>query len=259
LTSGTFISGFVIPASGFIDRSGLFIKVCCIFKKNLFIMKRLTTAASGIFFLLVVAACNDSGTKVEAANTPAGDSSEKTNIAAEPPASTPVDSATMMKNWQAYMTPGEPHKTMTKFNGTWNTEVTSWMAPGAPPEKSKGTAVQKTILNGLYQTGTYKGTIMNMPFEGMSTLAYDNHKKVFESTWIDNMGSGIMHLQGSWDEATKTMTLSGKMINPGDGKECTVRESVKVVDDNTHVMEMYAPGPDGKEFKTMEIVYKRTK
>lgn len=28
-----------------------------------------------------------------------------------------------------------------------------------------------------------------MPFEGISTLGYDNAKKTFFSTWIDNMGN----------------------------------------------------------------------
>jgi hypothetical protein len=222
-------------------------------------MKLLTTAIS-ISFLLTVGACNDSGSKVESAATP-GEDSSKSKIAEAPAAepSAPVDSATMMKNWQAYMTPGEPHKMMAKFNGTWNGDITMWMAPGAEPIKNTGVAVYKSALNGLYQTATHKGTMMGQPFEGHSTLAYDNHKKIFESVWIDNMGSGIMHLSGPWDETAKTITLSGKMIDPGTGKECNIREVMKMVDDNTQVMEMYATGPDGKEFKTMEIVSKRAK
>jgi PBP1b-binding outer membrane lipoprotein LpoB len=35
-----------------------------------------------------------------------------------------VDSATMMKNWMEYATPGEPHKLLAKSNGTWTGEVT---------------------------------------------------------------------------------------------------------------------------------------
>lgn len=169
------------------------------------------------------------------------------------------DSATMMKNWMDYMTPGQAHKIMGGWDGTWTGEVTMWMMPGAPPTKSTETTVNKMILGGRYQQGMHKGSFNGMPFEGVSTLAYDNAKKVFISTWIDNMGTGMMVAEGPWDEATKTVTLKGKMVDPGTGKDMDIRETFKVVDADHQVMEMYAVAPDGKEFKTMEIKYTRKK
>jgi len=38
-----------------------------------------------------------------------------------------------------------------------------------------------------------------------------------------------------------------------------MRHIMKVIDDNNHVYEMYCPGPDGKEFKTMEIKMSKKK
>ncbi|HEX6334932.1 MAG TPA: DUF1579 family protein, partial [Flavisolibacter sp.] len=55
------------------------------------------------------------------------------------------DEQTMMKNWQAYMTPGKEHKLMASWDGTWEGETTMWMTPGAPPSKSTGTATHRTI------------------------------------------------------------------------------------------------------------------
>jgi len=169
------------------------------------------------------------------------------------------DSATMMKNWQDYMTPGDVHKMMAKWVGIWNGEVTMWMYPGAPEEKSKSTAVNKMIMNGLYQESNHSGNMMGMPFNGKSITAFDNHRKEFTSTWIDNMGSGIMILKGTWDEATKTINLKGRMIDPGTKQDTEVRETFKIVDDNTQEMEMYVMTPVGKEFKTMNIKYSRKK
>jgi hypothetical protein len=101
---------------------------------------------------------------------------------------------------------------------------------------------------------------MGMPFEGIATVGYDNAKKVFVSTWIDNMGTGLMKTSGPWDEATKTMTLTGTQTDPARGKDCHVREVFKVVDDNTQLMEMYGPDPmTGKEYKMMEIKFTRKK
>lgn len=169
------------------------------------------------------------------------------------------DSATMMKNWQEYMTPGDMHKMMASWDGTWEGDVTMTMMPGAPEQKSKSTAVNKMIMNGLYQQSSHSGDMMGMPFSGQSTVGFDVHRKEFVSTWIDNMGSGIMVLKGPWDPATKTITLTGKMVDPGTKMDSDVRETFTIIDDNTQEMKMFAPGPDGKEFQTMNIRYTRKK
>jgi hypothetical protein len=185
----------------------------------------------------------------------------KVAAAATTTPSTPVesmpDSATMMKNWEAYMTPGEAHQMMASWNGTWTGEVTMWMTADAPPSKSRATAVNKMVLGGRYQQTTIKGNFNGMPFEGMSTLAFDNEKKVYISTWIDNMGTGLMVSQGPWDAASKSITFTGRMVDPATRKEVEFKEIFKPIDNNYQVMEMYATGPDGKEFKTMEIKYTR--
>ncbi len=162
-----------------------------------------------------------------------------------------------MKAWQNFMTPGEMHKMLAKSNGTWNGEVTMWMTPGAAPTKSKCVAENKMIYNGLYQQSTNKGEMMGMPFEGMSIVGYDNAKKMFVSSWIDNMGSGIMYMEGTWDAKGMMMNFKGTCTDPMTSKSMAVRETFKMVDDNTQMMEMFMPGPDGKEFKTMEIKFTR--
>jgi hypothetical protein len=74
------------------------------------------------------------------------------------------------------------------------------------------------------------------------------------------MGTGVMVGEGPWDEATKSISLRGKMVDPSSHKEVEFREVYKVVDENNQVMEMYAPVPGGKgEFRTMEIKYTRSK
>jgi len=162
-----------------------------------------------------------------------------------------------MKAWQAYMTPGEPHKMLAKSSGTWNEDVTMWMAPGAPPEKSKSTAENKMIMNGLYQQSMHKGTMMGQPFEGMSTVGYDNAKKMYVSTWIDNMGSGIMYMEGTWDAGAKMIHFRGKGFDPVSGRDTMCRKELTFIDDNTQKMEMYMTMSGGQEMKTLEMIMKR--
>lgn len=163
-----------------------------------------------------------------------------------------------MKAYQEFMTPGSMHKWMAKFNGTWEADITSYMNP-TNPDKSKATNVTNTIMNGLYSVGDYTGNMMGMPFQGHSIMGYDNAKKIFVNTWIDNMGSGIIYMTGTYNEATKTLHLKGKQTNPIDGKDVDIREEMKIIDDNNYTLVMYGSGTDGKEIKFMEGTFKRKK
>jgi hypothetical protein len=163
------------------------------------------------------------------------------------------------KRWMDYMTPAEVHKMMASWDGEWNEEVSFWMAPNAPAQKMQATCVNAMILGGRYQESKHKGDFSGMPFEGVGTLAYDKVQKMFVNTWIDNMGTGVMVLKGTWDEKTKTINLKGDMTDPMSGKVVQVREVVKIIDENTQVMEQYGFDHDGKEFKTMEIKMTRVK
>jgi hypothetical protein len=160
------------------------------------------------------------------------------------------------KRWMAYMTPGEVHKLMASWDGEWNESITMWMAPGAPPQEMKSTCVNRMLLGGRYQESRHLGDFGGMPFEGISTMAWDNISKQFINTWIDNLGTGMMVLNGKWDEASKTIQLKGEMMDPMSGQNIPIRQVLKIIDNNTHIMEQYNT-KNGKEFKTMEIKFTR--
>lgn len=199
-------------------------------------------------FAVVLASCGENKTSESTENK------DTTAMAAETPAEAtpPMDSAAKMKAWMDYMTPGEMHKWMASTDGTWTGETESWMEEGAPSVKSTSTSVYKTIMGGRYQQQTYSGDMMGQPFEGMGLLAYDNAKKVFVSTWIDNMGTGIMRMEGTMDMATKTINFSGSMTDATTGKDCKMREVVSFPDEKTQTFEMYAEN-NGKEMKVMAM------
>lgn len=170
----------------------------------------------------------------------------------------PYDTTGMTKAWQDFMTPGEMHRWLAGFNGTWDADVIGFSNP-EKPDTSKATNVYSMALNGLYQEGKLAGTMMGMPFEGRSTTGYDNSKKVFVSTWVDNLGSGIIVMKGTYDAASKTLNLKGVQTDPLTSKDSDIREAMKIIDDNTYVLEMYGTGMDGKETKFMEATFKRRK
>lgn len=166
--------------------------------------------------------------------------------------------AAMEKAWMAFMTPGDIHKMIAASDGDWNEEITMWMDPAAPPTKTTATCTNSMIMDGRYQQSIHKGEYNGMPFHGMSIWGYNNGRKMFESTWIDNMGTGVMFMEGVWDEKSKTATMKGKNTDPVTGKTVQAREIFRFIDDNTQMLEMYETR-DGKEMKTMEIKFTRKK
>ena len=210
---------------------------------------------------LLFFACNNAGddNKNKMDSTTTTTTTTSTEVKKEVSPIAMPDSATRMKNWQMCMTPGDMQKMMASWDGTWNSEVTMWQKPDAPPQKSMGTTVNKMVLGGRYQESVNTSTMMGMPFEGHGTLGYNNANNMFESSWIDNMGTGVMHMKGPWDAATKSVTLRGKETDPETMTEKDFKETFKVVDNNTQMMEMYGPGMDGKEIKMMEIKFTRKK
>ncbi|AWI26635.1 DUF1579 domain-containing protein [Flavobacterium pallidum] len=205
--------------------------------------------------LISITACKKEEVKTETSTT------DTTTVAKEEmpaEAEKPMDSIAMQKAWEAYATPGEMHKRLAADNGTWNEEMTFWMGPDAKPQKSTAVAQNKMIFNGLYQESTHKGMVMGMPFEGKSTVGFDNAAQEYVSTWIDNMGSGIMMMKGKYDAASKTVNMSGECVDPMTKAPKKIREVWTVVDENTQKMEMFDTA-NGKEYKSMEIVMTRKK
>jgi len=157
-----------------------------------------------------------------------------------------------MKAWMEYMTPGEMHKLLAKNVGTWESTITMWMAPNTPPTTNVGSSVNEMILGGRYLQSKHSGNFSGMPMEGIGLEAYDNAKKSFYSTWVDNMGTGIMYLTGKYDPATKTITYEGTAVDPTTGKDMKVRETMKYIDDRHSEMEMFMID-GGNAFKSMHI------
>ncbi|MBS1496700.1 MAG: DUF1579 domain-containing protein [Bacteroidetes bacterium] len=217
---------------------------------------------SAILFSIICTSCNNADTKKDdnKGNATANTTSEQGNKPVEPTVKNtpaPPDSATMMKNWQNYMAVTDMQKMMATWNGDWDSDITMWEQPGTPPQKSKGHTTNKMILGGRYQISTHSAIMMGMPFEGQSTLGYDNAKKIFVCSWVDNMGTGILSMKGPWNASTKTMTLTGSMLDPSTGMDTNIRQTLTLVDDKTQLMQMYVNGADGKEYKSMEIKYTR--
>jgi Protein of unknown function (DUF1579) len=166
------------------------------------------------------------------------------------------DMQAAMEVYQKLATPGSPHKLLESMTGSWNTHTKSWMEPGTPPMESKGTCEQTMLLGGRYLQQVFTGDMMGTTFTGIGVTGYDNHKKKYVSTWMDSMSTGIFFFEGTAGADSKTITQDCHWDDPVKGPS-KWRSVTRIVDDNTHLFEMYLTVKGGKEEKMMEITYTR--
>lgn len=174
------------------------------------------------------------------------------------PEMTPEQKA-MMEAYQKAGTPGAAHAQLAKMEGTYDMTVTSWEAPGQPPTVEKGTSTRKMMLDGRVMAESAESTMHGQPFTGHGMQGYDNVSGKYWGTWNDSMSTGVMVSEGDCD-ANGACTFHGSWNDPITKKKVIARMTTRWTSPTVEVFEMYAPGPDGKEMKMMEIVYtKRAK
>lgn len=179
--------------------------------------------------------------------------------AAEPPKMTPEMEA-MQKKAMELGAPNSNHKQLEPTIGRWVAKATFWMKPGDKPITSEGMSENMWILGGRFVKQEYKGTWQGQPFEGLGFTGYDNLRGEYQTLWLDNMMTGQMTGKGSLDAATRTIKIGGSFSCPMTGeKDRAYRSELKIVNNDKHTYTAYDKTAEGKEFKSMEIVYTRVK
>ena len=207
------------------------------------------------------------GSKVSSSGQVQVPANPATGTGASAPAGQP-NAADMMKQMMDLSKIGENHKLLSSLDGNWDYAIKFWMNPdpNAKPQESKGTATRKSIMGGRYvmmdvsgnmQMPGEDGKMKTMQFKGMGMEGYDNVKKKFVASWIDNMGTGIEFSEGTYDPATKSFTYTSEM-EPVPGMKTAVREVIKIAD-NSHMSLEWYENQGGQEKKTMEISYTKKK
>ncbi len=164
-----------------------------------------------------------------------------------------------MENWMKYSTPGQPHQFLAKQEGDWDVAVKTWMQPGNPPSESGWMAHGKMILGGRYLQIQYKGMMMGMPYEAMTTTAFDNHLQSFITSWIDNMGTGVNQGRGILDNTGKVLTETGEMYDPMMGHNMDMKTVTTLTSKDSFTVIMFHSMAGSEEMKSMEMVFTRKK
>jgi Protein of unknown function (DUF1579) len=179
-------------------------------------------------------------------------------INAQPDSPATVDTAAIK-----FPAPGEFHKMLARSNGVWMGKGTLRFSPDAQPVDGGTSMLTNTMaMGGLYQVSEIKGNPgMGKPWTGLRITGYDSERKVFTRAMIgDGASAGGVAMEGTWDEATKSITMPFRTFDPSTGKERNLKEVYKIIDENTEVLEIYGTDPKtNKEFIILNVQWTRMK
>lgn len=170
-----------------------------------------------------------------------------------PPKMSPEEAA-MMEAYRKAGTPGDQHAALAKMAGSYDMSIKSWNSPGAAPTVEAGTATRRMVLDGRVMVEEVQARMMGQPFTGHGLTGYDNVSGKWWSTWNDSMSTGLMVSEGTCDDKG-ACTFNGSWNDPITKGKVNARMTTRWTSPTVEVFEMYAPGPDGKEAKMMEITY----
>lgn len=164
------------------------------------------------------------------------------------------DQAAMMQAYVAAGTPGKQHAQLASTVGDYDLVVRSWNAPGAAPSDETGTATRTMALGGRVLVEQLSSKMQGQPFDGHGMTGYDNVSGKWWGTWNDSMSTGVMVSEGDCDDAG-ACSFHGSWNDPVSKQPVAARFTTRWTSPTTEVFEMYGPGPDGKEFRMMEMTY----
>jgi hypothetical protein len=149
--------------------------------------------------------------------------------------------------------PGPEHAHLKVMAGSWDVI----MEMGG--QKSKGTAVYKSICNGMWLTSDFECALGGIPYKGHGMDGYDQMKKKYIGYWFDSMSSAPMAFEGDFDADHKVLTMTGTSLGP-DGKPQKFRTTTEVKGPDLMTFKMYMIAiADGKEELSFTIEYTRRK
>ncbi len=171
-------------------------------------------------------------------------------------AMTPEQQA-MMQAFEEYRTPGAQHEMLAKRAGKWNVQGKMWQGPGAPAEPFEATSTVKSVMGGRYIIEHVDSEFMGEPFKGFGISGYDNLTDTYVAAWIDSFSTGILRYEGTPSGDGKTIHYTGEHPDVLGGRYAKVTSVEQLIDDDKHVHTTYFTGPDGQEYKHMELIYIR--
>ena len=168
-----------------------------------------------------------------------------------------MDPAEMMRRFQAAGRPGKFHAMLEPIVGEFDA-----VAELQGPEgvlTSQGRTSNAWALGQRFVRQEYSGDVMGQSFSSLSFTGYDNVAGRFQGVSMDEMSSGMFISAGTATDDGKTITFVGEATDPVTNAPREYKRILRIVGDDSHVLEMFEPNERDELVRTTTITYTRRK
>lgn len=161
--------------------------------------------------------------------------------------------------WEAFSRPGPEHAALERFIGEWETTTRVWLEPGGEPyAESEGTASHHWLEEGRWLAMESSGTMMGIPHHGFGMLGYDNFKQKYVASFVDNISTAILSMEGAWEEGGP-LRMFGTVDEPLTGEhDRAVMYTFEPAGTDTLTLRVYDL-PRGADSLVLEVLFTRTR
>jgi hypothetical protein len=165
----------------------------------------------------------------------------------------------MMAKMAALTQPGEHHAALERFLGTWDVELRFFMGGQATPA-TKGKAEYTWLMDGRWIQGKVEGTMMNMPYEAVSTMGYDNFKQSYVVSSVSSMDTAMHYAEGDLTRDGDALIVYGTLDEYLDGQHDKMVKTVfRFRSADAFAMEVHDLPIGETNTKVVEFSFKRAK
>lgn len=138
------------------------------------------------------------------------------------------------------------HDLLKRFVGSWVSESECSTGPDSEPMNNQG-EVTSRMLGERWVINEMTIQAGGTEVVGVQTIGYDPAKDKYVGTWVDSMQNHLWVYEGSYDEATKTLTLEamGPNLMAGGGL-IPFRDTYRFVSDDLIESRSEARDDDGE-------------
>jgi hypothetical protein len=154
------------------------------------------------------------------------------------------------------------HEMLDKMTGEYDVTIKMWMGGEGTgmPTVSQAESTIKWALGKKHLREDFRGTVMGQPFEGLGMTSYDNYSGQYVSYWADTMSTAPSLMRGHASMDGGAIIFYGAMDDPMMGvRGKMVKAVTRMIDEDTHVMEMHDLHIGESHTKVMELTYTRKK
>jgi len=160
--------------------------------------------------------------------------------------------------WRAFADPGPAHESLARFLGEWDTVTSVWLEPGGEPYSvSEGRAVHTWLEKGRWLALESAGDVVEIPHHGFGILGFDNFKKRHVATFVDNISTGMLYMEGGYTASGDVLQLFGRVDEPLTGEhDRAVRYEFRFAGPDSMMLVVHDV-PRGEPDVVLEIAYHR--